>query len=106
MLDQQPVGALAAAAVTLHTYQNPTSMQPLAVQCEFQVSGFESLLRRFAVFGRPVSAVPDLNCPSAVLSFGDRALEIAILQGMIFNFDCQALFVEGRARARAATPKI
>src|SRR6266852_3609329 len=92
MLDQQPVGALTAGAVSLHPDQDPTSMQLLAVEPELQGAFFESFFRRLVALGGPVSAVPDHNRPAAVLAFGNGALEIAILQRVIFYLDREALF--------------
>jgi hypothetical protein len=45
VLDQEPVGALAAIAVALHPHQHPAAMQLFAVQGEFQVALLEPALR-------------------------------------------------------------
>src|SRR5258708_10103207 len=92
MLNQQPIGALATAAISLHTDQHPTAMQALAVEPELQGPGFERGFGRIRAFGRPVAAVPNHHRTAAVLSFGDGALEVAILERMIFDLDGEALF--------------
>ncbi|CKY75254.1 Uncharacterised protein [Mycobacterium tuberculosis] len=45
VLDQQPVGALAAVAVMLHSHQYPLAMELAAFQREFEVSFFETAFR-------------------------------------------------------------
>ena len=58
MLDQQPVGALAAVAVVLQPNQDPAAAQPLPGEREFQLAAGERLLGRLAAFGLPIPAIP------------------------------------------------
>ena len=65
MLDQQPVGALAAVAVALHPHQHPAAMQLVAVQGEFQIALGKP--RSGSSLGLPVAAVPQLHRAAAIL---------------------------------------
>jgi hypothetical protein len=78
-------------------------MQPLAVQRELQVAGFDSRLWR--TFRRPVATVPKLNRPAAILSFRNRAFEVAVVERVIFNFDRQALVVRVERRTSRHRPR-
>ena len=93
VLDQQPVGALAAVAIVLHPHQHPAAMQPLALEDEFEVALGERFLGRAPPFGLPVAAVPELDRAAAILALGDGAFEIAIVERMVFDLDRQALVV-------------
>jgi hypothetical protein len=97
--------ALAATTIVFHPHQHPTSMQVLAVELEFQVAGLERSLRRLVAFGHPVSAAPKLNRPAAVLPLGNRALEVAVLERVIFHFDGETLFARIERRAARHRPR-
>ncbi len=100
MLDEKPVGALAAVAVVAHPDQHPASMQLLAMQRELQIALLES---PFRIVGFPIAAVPELHRAAAILPLGDGAFEIAVIQRMIFHLDRQPLVVgieRGAARHR------
>ena len=99
VLDQQPVGSLAAGAIVLHPHQHPAAVQPLAVEREFEVALRPAPARRHAAFGLPVAAVPELHRAAAILALGDGALEVAIVERMILDLHRQPLVVRGRARA-------
>ncbi len=73
-------------------------MQPFSIQGEFQIAAVERFLRRFTAFRTPITAVPELHRAAAVLTFGNRALEVSVVQRMIFDFHRQALvlWIEGR----------
>ena len=90
VLDQQPVGALAAVAVMAHPHQYPTAMQLVAIQREFQVALLEALFR---IVGFPITAVPKLHGAAAILAFGNGAFEIAVVERMILDLDRQPLVV-------------
>ena len=53
----------------------------------------ERLLRRFASFGLPKASIPELYRPATVLASRNGALEIAVIQRMIFYFDRQSFIV-------------
>ena len=100
VLDQQPVGALAAAAVVLHAHQHPLALEFLTHQREFEVTLGETFRR---VFGVPVAAVPDLHRAAAVLALGDGALEVAVVERMILDLHREPLLARiegGPARHR------
>ena len=91
VLDQQPIGPFPAITFAAHPDQDPAASQACTLQREFKIAAVECLLRRSAALGNPITSVPQLNRAAAVLSTGNRALEISIVQRMIFDFDCQAL---------------
>jgi hypothetical protein len=43
--------------------------------------------------GNPVAPIPELDRPSTVLAFRDRALEVAVVERMVLDLDRQALVV-------------
>ena len=45
VLDQQPIGSLAAVAIAAHAHQNPTALQAFSVQGEFEIAAVERILR-------------------------------------------------------------
>ena len=91
MLDQEPVGALAAVAVVPHADEDETALQALAVELKLKLALFELLLGADLPFSLPVATVPKLNRATAILALGNRALEIAIWQRVILDLDGQAL---------------
>ena len=58
VLDQQPVGPLAAGAVVLDADQHPAAMQPLALKLNFSSPLLKRLLRIETAFRLPVAAIP------------------------------------------------
>ena len=66
-------------------------MQAPAFQREFQVAAFQPVMR--IAFGNPVPTVPQLHRATAILTLGNSALEIAILERMVLDLDRQALVV-------------
>ena len=54
--------------------------------------------------GAQVAAVPQLDGAAAVLALGDRALEVAIIQRMVFDFHGQALVMRIERRALGHGP--
>src|SRR6266850_3084076 len=100
MLDQQPVGPLAAIAVVAHAHQHPTAMKLVAMQRKFQIALLEAPLR---VVGFPIAAVPELHGAAAILVLWNGAFEIAVVQWMIFHLHRQPLVMRiqrGAARDR------
>src|SRR5262249_12987897 len=90
MLDQQPVVALVVLAPA-HAHQRPTALELLAVQDELDLALCQAVLRRARAFELPIAAVPHLPGAAAILALRDRALEIAVIERMVFDFDCEAL---------------
>ena len=90
MLDQEPVGSLAAIAVMAHAHQHPAAAELVAVQREFQVALLESALR---IVGLPIAAIPELHGAAAILALGNGAFEIAVIQRMVFHLHRQPLVV-------------
>ncbi|MGY3587190.1 hypothetical protein ACVIF9_005867 [Bradyrhizobium sp. USDA 4350] len=100
MLDQQPVGALAAEAVVLHPHQHPAAVQLVTVQRELQVALLEAAL---GIVGFPGAAIPELHRAAAILVFRNGAFEVAIVERMILDLDRQPLVMRverGPARHR------
>ena len=91
MLDQQPVGSLAAEAVAAHAHQHPAAAQALTFQGEFELALFQSFVG--IALGDPIAAVPQLDRAAAILTFGDRPLEVAIIQRVVLDLDRQPLVV-------------
>ncbi len=90
VLDQEPVGALAACAVVAHPHQHPAAMQLVAMQGEFQVAFLEAL---FGIVGFPITTVPELHGAAAILALRNRAFEIAVVERMVLDLDRQPLVV-------------
>ena len=100
VLDQEPVGALAAVTVALHPHQHPAAVQFLAVQVEFQVALGEAAI---GVIGFPGAAVPELHGAAAILIVGNGAFEITVIERMVLDLDRKPLVVRierGPARHR------
>src|SRR6516165_6498294 len=87
VLDQEPIGALLAAAIA-HAHQHPAAVQLVALQRELQVALFETA---FGVLGFPITAIPELHSAAAILAFGNGAFEIAVVERMVLDFHRQAL---------------
>ncbi|MFZ1886520.1 MAG: hypothetical protein WAU33_00705 [Candidatus Binataceae bacterium] len=94
MLYQQPIVSPVSGPVMLHAHQCPATVESIAVEVEFQVAGFERGLWGNVVLRRPVAAVPQLHGAPAILTLGNCAFEVAIIERMILNFDRKA-FVMG-----------
>ena len=90
VLDQEPVGALAAVAVAPHPHQNPAALQLVAVQGELQVALLEAAL---GVIGFPGAAIPQHDGAAAILAFGNGAFEITVIERVILDLDRQPLVV-------------
>src|SRR6266702_886343 len=88
MLDQQPVGALAASAIVAHAHEHPAAVQLVAVQRELEVTLLEAA---FGIIGFPSAAVPQHHRAAAILAFWNRAFEIAIVERMVLDLDRQPL---------------
>ena len=90
VLDQEPVGALAAVAVALHPHQHPAAVQLVAMQREFQVALLEAAI---GIIGFPGAAIPQHDGAAAILVVRDGAFEIAVVQRVILDLDREPLVV-------------
>ena len=54
--------------------------------------------------GQPATTVPDHHRPRPVLTFGDRSLELAILEGMVLDVHRQPLVARIQAGALGGRP--
>ena len=87
LLDEQPLVLLVAPGAA-RVHQHPAAPQPLAVQPELELALLEA--RAGVVAERlPGAGVPQHHRAAAVLAPGDRALEVAVLDGMVLDVDGQ-----------------
>ena len=91
MLDQQPIGALAAELIAAHAHQDPTALELVTLQREFQIARLQCVLGAFHALGNPEAAVPQHDGAAAVLTLRNRAFEVAVVERMILHFHGQAL---------------
>ena len=89
VLDQHPGGA--PTAVALGAHQHPRTVHAAAFHDELQFAlgqGRADLLK--TLFGRPIAAFPQHHRAAAILALGDRALEVAVVEGMVLDLHGQA----------------
>src|SRR6185437_373323 len=103
MLDQKPVGALAAGAVMAHAHQHPASVQLVALKREFEVAFPEA---GFGIITIPIAAIPELHGAAAILALRDRAFEVAVVERMILDFDGEPLVMRVERRAAGHRPRL
>jgi len=96
VLDEQPVVSLAAIAITLHSHEHPTAVHALAFHDEFQLTLAQLLLGGCIALRRPETAVPELDGTSAVFALRDSALEVTVVEGVIFYLDRETLVARVR----------
>ena len=89
MLDQQPVGALLALPIA-HPREDPPAMELLALQCEVKLALSIGLLRILAI---PEAAIPYHHRAATVLALRNRALEVTVVQRMVFDLHREPLVV-------------
>jgi len=94
MLDQEPIGPLFAFSLA-HSGQYPAATKLLTVQSKVQLAFPIGAIRIFAI---PMATIPDHHGAAAVLALWNGAFKVAVIQGMIFDFDREAFVVgvEGR----------
>ncbi|MBB4482288.1 hypothetical protein GGE46_004901 [Rhizobium etli] len=93
MLDQQPIGTLAALAIATHAHKHEASVQALAVKRELEIALEKGLLGARSSLRLPITAIPQHDCAAAILAFRNRTFEIAIIEWMVLDLDRQALVV-------------
>ena len=96
VLDEQPVVSLAAIAITLHAHEHPAAVHALAFHDEFQLTLAQLLLGGCIAFGRPETAVPELDGAAAVFALRDSALEVTVVERVIFYLDRETLVARVR----------
>src|SRR5262249_48428354 len=102
-LDQQPVVALLAAGAA-YAHQVPHSLELLAREFEVELALGEPLVR-IAVW-RPHAAVPHQHGAAPVLALRNGALEILILDRMVFHLDREPLVAGYEARPLGDGPTL
>ena len=102
-LDQEPVRALAALPVMAQSHQHKASLQLFADQRETQLALAQSLFR-VAVSG-PEAAIPQHDRAAAILSFGDGAFEVAVIERVVLGLHGKPLVLWDRARDPWSRPK-
>ena len=88
MFDQQPVRALAAFAIVLHSHEHPAAVESATFERELQLALRELPGGIQIAFGCPVAAIPKLHRAAAILTRGNGPFEIAVVERMVFDFDC------------------
>jgi hypothetical protein len=73
--------------VILHTHQYPATAKPLTVQSELQITSFHGFRRCLLALRLPITTVPQLYRPAAVLALGNRAFKVSVVQRMVFDLD-------------------
>ncbi len=91
VLDQKPIGALVAGAVVLDAHENPTAFELISGENEFEFALAQLLFRALVAHRRPETAIPNHHGAAAVLTFGNGAFEVAVVERMIFDFNGEAL---------------
>ena len=66
-------------------------MHALAFHDEFQLALAQLLLGGCIPFRCPETPVPDLDGTAAVLAFWNSALEVTVVERVVFYLDCKAL---------------
>ncbi len=88
--DQQPV-LIFFAGPGFHADQGPFTFESAAVENKFQAAGLEAFSDILALLRFPGTFVPEHHGSATVLAFGDGALEILVVIGMIFDGNGKAL---------------
>lgn len=104
VFDQQPICPLAAVAIIAHAHQHEAAVQALALQGELEVAFCQRLLRALISFRFPIAPIPEHDRAAAVLTFRNGAFEVAIVQRVILDLDCQPLVVRVEGWAFGDSP--
>ena len=73
------------------TNEHKTFIQALAIQHGFEIPILQSLLSGLVALGLPIAAIPQHDRTAATLPFRDRALEIAVVEQVVLDFDGELL---------------
>src|SRR3982074_645444 len=90
MLDEQPIVPPTARAVILQAHQDPAAPESFSPQRELELAVLQGELRILDPDGSPVASIPQLDRASSILTFRNRALEIAVVERMILHFHREA----------------
>ena len=88
LFDQQPLVSLAPV---FHAGERECAHEFMAVEGEFQVSTLHLLLKRFLAQQLVSAAIPYSYTAGPVVPFRDRAFKTAIVDGVVFDQNCQPL---------------
>lgn len=89
LLEKEPVALVLLSRATLQTGQHPSAVEFLPCQAEL-----EGALAQVVVdiaHRRPDALVPDDHRTAAIFAFGDHALEVDIVEGMVLRLHRQPL---------------
>ncbi len=98
LLDQEPF-----FDALLQFHERPLATQLIALQLEEQLAFLESLER--ILEWHPHATVPDDDFAGAVVPLGDDAFEVAVLHGVVFDVDGEALVGTGGGGALGNGPR-
>src|SRR5262245_61491740 len=90
LLDEEPVLLAVSRLLAVHAHQGPAALELLAVESELELAFLVVLDGIALALGDPGAAVPQEHGAAAVLSRGDDALEITVVEGMVLHVDGQA----------------
>ncbi|MCY1309242.1 hypothetical protein D9M70_593190 [compost metagenome] len=88
-LEKQPVTLVFLTLLRFQPRQHPAAIELFAGQTELEGAGPEALVD--IVHRRPDAGIPDDHRPTAILAFRNDALEVDIVERMIFGLDRQTL---------------
>ena len=107
LLDEEPVGLLFGGGFAAHADECPIAFHLGAIHGDFERAGAEAFVYiGVAGLGFPGALVPKHDGASAVLACGDDAFEAAVLHGVIFHLDGEALVGGDVAGAFGACPTL
>lgn len=104
VFDEQPICPVAAVAIIAHAHQHEAAVQAFAFQGELEVTLGEGLLGALISFRFPIAPIPEHDRPTAILTFRNGAFEVAIVERMILDLNCQPLVVRVERRAFGDRP--
>jgi hypothetical protein len=85
--EQEPV------PVAAHARKRPRAAELVAEQLELELAALDLRARRLRLQELEAAGVPDDRRTGAVAAFGNDALEIRVLDGMVFDVNRQPLLV-------------
>ena len=107
LLNQQPVRFGLMRRLAAHADQRPLAVHLLAMHDDFQTPRPQPLIHiRMPGLRFPCALVPEQHRPAAILALGDGPFKAAILHGMVFHLDRQALVMHDIARPLGHGPAL
>ena len=105
LLNEEPVGFFLLGGFATHADEGPLSLHAGAVHEELEVAVAEASVHvGVALLRLPGALVPEHDGAAAVLACGDDALEAAVLHGVVFDLDGEALVLDVVAWTLGAGP--